>query len=349
VPGPTLRGEGATGLRPELLVTLDLARYVLRQRLRGRRRYPLVLMLEPTEQCNLTCTGCGKIRQEPAVLSRTLTAEECLAAVDECGAPAVSIAGGEPLIHPEIVDIVRGILARRKLTLLCTNGILVNRVLPKLEPDPRFAFVFHLDGPRDHHDRMVERRGVFDLVMNGIRLAKQRGFRVTTNTTLYRGADPEAIGALLQQLMDMGVDSCIVAPGFTYEEVDPESGEAIFLRRREQQELFDRVFRAAGPRVRFYNTPMYIDFLRGRRHYRCTPWGNPTRDPLGWKGPCYLLTDAHYATFAELMEKTPWDEFGYGENPRCATCMMHSGYEASAVRELSPRDAWRMVRWLFAA
>lgn len=329
-------------------VTASMAGYVLKQKLHRRRRYPLVLMLEPTEQCNLTCTGCGKIRQDEAIMHRMLSAEECFAAIDECGAPAVSIAGGEPLVHPEIDVIVRGMLERRKLTLLCTNGILVNRALQKLKPDPRFAFVFHLDGQREHHDRMVERRGVFDLVMNGIRLAKERGFRVTTNTTLYKGADPEEIGALLRQLMAMGVDSCIVSPAFTYEEVDPSNG-AIFLRRNEATALFERVVRSAGPRVRFYNTPSYIDFLRGRRQFHCTPWGNPTRDPMGWKGPCYLLTDAHYDSFDRLMGETPWEEYGYGDNPRCATCMVHSGYEASSVNALSPLDAWKMVRWLVAS
>lgn len=332
-----------------LSVSWDMARYVLRQKLKGVRRFPMVLMLEPTELCNLHCTGCGKIRQDEFILRHPrLTPEECFQAIDECGAPAVSIAGGEPLVHPQIDEIVRGMLARRKLTLLCTNGILLKRVLPKLKPDPRFSFVFHLDGPREHHDRMVERKGVFDIVMEGIREAKRLGFRVATNTTLYKGADPEAIGRLLQELTAMGVDSCIVAPAFTYEEVDASHSD-IFLRRREAQQLFERLYRAAGPKVRFYNTPMYIDFLRGRRNYPCTPWGNPTRDPVGWKGPCYLLTDAHYGTFQELMEKTNWDEFGYGKNPRCASCMLHSGYEASTVARLTAWDAWRMVRWIFAA
>ncbi|MBX5467934.1 MAG: adenosyl-hopene transferase HpnH [Firmicutes bacterium] len=334
-------------MRQPLGLTWDMTRYVIAQRLRGRRRYPLVLMLEPTELCNLTCTGCGKIRQDPAVLQRRLSVEECLAAVDECGAPAVSIAGGEPLTHPDIVAIVEGILARRKLTLLCTNGILLGRVLPKLKPHPRFSLVFHLDGPREHHDRMVERRGVYDLVIKGIAEAKKRGFRVTTNTTLYKGADPKAVGQLLRELNAMGVDNCIVSPAFTYEEVGMRSD--IFLRRKEAIALFRAVAEAAGPGVRYYNTPVYLDFLMGKRHLRCTPWGNPTRDPLGWKGPCYLLTDRHYQRFDELMTETRWEEFGYGENPRCASCMMHSGYEASAVSAITPRDAWRMVRWLFAS
>ncbi len=326
-----------------------MAKYVLQQKLRGNKRYPLVLMLEPTELCNLACTGCGKIRQAEEIHGRRLSAQECFQAIDECGAPVVSIAGGEPLTHPEIDVIVQGMLARDKLTLLCTNGILIKRAFAKLQPDPRLSFVFHLDGPREHHDLMVERPGVFDMVMQGIQQAKARGFRVTTNTTLYRGVDPEAVGALLQELMSMGVDNCIVSPAFTYEELAAGAESRVCLRRREAIDLVRRVLRAAGPKIRYYNTPMFFDFLQGKRQLHCTPWGNPTRDPLGWKGPCYLLTDGHYDRFQDLMTETPWEEFGYGDNPRCATCMMHSGYEASGVSTLSPRDLYRVLRWLVAS
>ncbi|MCL6453338.1 MAG: adenosyl-hopene transferase HpnH [Alicyclobacillus sp.] len=329
-------------------LTIDMAKYVMRQKLRGQKRYPMVLMLEPTEMCNLTCTGCGKIRQSEEVLKKRLTAEDCFRAIDECGAPAVSIAGGEPLIHPEIADIVKGMLARGKLTLLCTNGILLHRILDKIEPHPRFTFVFHLDGPREHHDRMVERKGVFDIVMKGIKEAKRRGFRVTTNTTLYKGADPIAIGQLLRELTDMGVDNCLVSPAFTYEEVDP-ANSGIYLHRKDANRLMQQVVEAAGPGVHYYNTPMFLDFLQGKKDLRCKPWGNPTRDPKGWKGPCYLLTDNHYESFDEMMRSTNWEEFGYGENPRCASCMMHSGYEASAIEKMTPTDMWRMMRWMFAS
>jgi hopanoid biosynthesis associated radical SAM protein HpnH len=335
-------------MRQSLGLTIDMARYVMGQRLHGNRRFPLVLMLEPTEQCNLTCTGCGKIRQNEEIFGKRLTPADCFAAIDECGAPAVSIAGGEPLTHPDIVEIVNGMLARRKLTLLCTNGILLRKVLDKLDPNPRFAFVFHLDGPREHHDRMVERSGVFDIVIKGIEAAKKRGFRVTTNTTLYKGTDAQGVASLLQELMTLGVDNCIVSPAFTYEEVDTSQSD-IFLHRREAQKLFSEVTRLAGPRMRYYNTPVFMEFLRGKRNLRCTPWGNPTRDPMGWKGPCYLITDQHYQKFDDMMTQTKWEEFGYGENPRCASCMMHSGYEASAVDAMTPVDAWRMVRWMFAS
>lgn len=330
-------------------LTVSMAKYVLTQKMKGNKRYPLVLMLEPTELCNLTCTGCGKIRQAEEIHGKRLSAEECFQAIDECGAPVVSIAGGEPLTHPEFDVIVQGMLDRNKLTLLCTNGILINRALSMLKPDPRFSFVFHLDGPKEHHDRMVERQGVYDIVMKGIQKAKSMGFRVTTNTTLYKGVDPDGVGQLLRQLMDMGVDNCIVSLAFTYEEVGSALDSEIFMRRREATETFRRVVKAAGPRIRYYDTPMFFDFLMGKRQMHCTPWGNPTRDPLGWKGPCYLLTDGHYDRFQTMMDSTDWDEFGYGDNPRCASCMMHSGYEASGVAGLSPIDAARVLRWMFAS
>lgn len=334
--------------RQPLGLTLNMAKYVMTQKLKGNKRFPMVMMLEPTEMCNLTCTGCGKIRQSEEVLKMRLSAKECFEAIDECGAPAVSIAGGEPLIHPEIVDIVNGMLARNKLTLLCTNGVLMHRVLDKLTPDPRFTFVFHLDGKREHHDRMVEREGVYDIVIKGIKAAKERGFRVATNTTLFKGADPNETAELLRELMDMGVDNSILSPAFTYEEVDPSHSD-IFLHRREVQRLVREILELSGNKVRFYDTPIYFDFLLGKKNLRCSPWGNPTRNPKGWKGPCYLLTDDHYDSFDDMMQRTDWEEFGYGENPRCASCMMHSGYEASAVGALTPGDTWRLVRWLFAS
>ncbi|UNO48676.1 adenosyl-hopene transferase HpnH [Alicyclobacillus acidoterrestris] len=334
--------------RQPLGLTIDMAKYIMKQKVKGNKRFPMVLMLEPTEMCNLTCTGCGKIRQAPEVLKMRLSAEECFAAVDECGAPAVSIAGGEPLVHPEIVDIVKGMLARKKLTMLCTNGILLHRVLDKLEPDPRFTFVFHLDGKREHHDKMVERKGVYDIVIKGIKAAKERGFRVATNTTLYKGASAKDTAELLQELMEIGVDNSILSPAFTYEEVDPSHSD-IFLHRKEVNALVQDILDNAKGKVRFYDTPMYFDFLLGKKDLRCTPWGNPTRNPKGWKGPCYLLTDGHYDTFEEMMNQTNWEEFGYGENPRCASCMMHSGYEASAVGAMTPKDTWRLVRWFFAS
>lgn len=334
--------------RQSLSSALGIAKYMTTQKLKGIKRYPMVLMLEPTELCNLTCTGCGKIRQSEEVLKMRLDANDCFAAIEECGAPAVSIAGGEPLVHPQIVEIVNGMLERKKLVMLCTNGILLHRVLDKLKPHPNFTFVFHLDGKRDHHDRMVERDGVYDIVMKGIKAAKERGFRVATNTTLYKGAPAQDTGELLRELMQMGVDNCIVSPAFTYEEVDSANSN-IFLHRKEVNQLVAEILEHAGDKIRFYDTPVYFDFLLGKKDLRCTPWAMPNRNPKGWKGPCYLLTDDHYDTFEDMMTKTNWDEFGYGENPRCASCMMHSGYEASAVGAMSPADTWKVVRWFFAS
>lgn len=331
-----------------LSVTIDLAKYVAKQKLRGRKRFPMVLMLEPTENCNLSCTGCGKVRQSEDVLNGHMTAQECFDAVDECGAPVVSIAGGEPLVHPEIMDIVDGMMERRKLTLLCTNGLLLHRYIDKLKPNPRLSLVFHLDGPREHHDKMVERKGVYDIVIKGIQEAKRRGFHITTNTTLYKGVDPKGIAQMLQDLTAMGVDNCLVSPAFTYVEVDPVHSD-IYLSRKDTVKLVSEVVKLAGPKVNYYNTPMFLDFLQGRRELECKPWGNPTRNPKGWKGPCYLLTDGHYETFDDLMNQTDWDKYGYGKDPRCASCMMHSGYEVSAIDHMSPADMVKMVSWIFAS
>ncbi|MBI4300876.1 MAG: adenosyl-hopene transferase HpnH [Chloroflexi bacterium] len=329
-------------MRQPLAVTLQMTGYVIGNKLRHQKRFPMVLMLEPTLKCNLTCTGCGKVRQDAEIMGRMLTVEECLAAVDEAGAPAVSIAGGEPLIHPDFERIVEGVLQRKKLTMLCTNGILIERALKKLRPDPFLTIVFHLDGLSDRHDVLVERKGVFDICIEGIKRCKEHGFRVATNTTLYKGTDPGEIAQLFRMLMDIGVDGVIVSPGFSYEEVG--SGADFFLKRQEAIALFREIHSKAGD-VRYWNTPPFIDFLRGERNYTCTPWGNPCRDPLGWKGPCYLLTDGRYETFAELMERTPWDEYGYGVNPRCEKCMAHCGYEPTAVTQMGPREMFQMLRW----
>lgn len=321
-----------------------MLRYLVGNKLRGVKRFPFVLMLEPLFQCNLRCKGCGKVRQPDDVLQQRLSADECVQAVDECGAPAVSIAGGEPLILPDIESITARILAKGKLVLLCTNGLLIDRKLAGFAPHPDLVFVFHVDGLGDHHDRITGRKGVFSAVLSGIERCKSAGFRVATNTTLYRSSQPSRIAELLRLLMGLGVDDCIISPAFAFEELDGEQED--FLSRVEAQRLFRQIEAEAGRHVRYYNTPMYRDFLRGGRSLRCTPWGNPTRDPQGWKSPCYLLTDRHYATFTELMEQTPWEDYGYGNNPRCAGCVMHSGYEATALAELGLRDILPLLRWM---
>lgn len=322
-------------------VMLRMGAYVAKQKLLGRKRFPLVLMLEPTLKCNLTCTGCGKIRQDEELMGKTMSYEECMEAVEECGAPAVSIAGGEPLVHPEIDRIVAGCLERKKLTLLCTNGLLIDRAFKKMKPSPYFTFVFHIDGMREHHDLMVERKGVFDKCLEGIKRAKALGFRVASNTTLFKSSPPDDIARLFQLLMGLGVDGVIVSPAFSYEEVDP--AHDIFMSRDESIALFREIHSKAGPNIRYYNTPQYIQFLLGERVYMCTPWGNPLRDPGGWKGPCYLLTDQRYDSFQEMLDSTRWEEYGYGRNPRCAKCMAHVGYEASTVVHASIVDSFQML------
>ncbi|MBM3276263.1 MAG: adenosyl-hopene transferase HpnH [Candidatus Sericytochromatia bacterium] len=324
-----------------LPVTLRMGAYVAKQKLLGRKRFPMVLMLEPTLKCNLTCTGCGKIRQDEELMGLMLSYEECMASVEECGAPAVSIAGGEPLVHPEIDRIVAGCIARKKLTMLCTNGILIERAFKKMQPSPYFTFIFHLDGLREHHDLMVERHGVFDKVIAGIKRAKELGFRVATNTTLFKSSPVDDTAELFRYLMGLGVDGVIVSPAFSYEEVDP--AHDIFMSRDEAIAHFRQIHEQAGPNIRYYHTPQYIDFLRGERFYMCTPWGNPLRDPGGWKGPCYLLTDQRYDTFEEMIDSTRWEEYGYGRNPRCAKCMAHVGYEASTVVHAGIVDSMRMM------
>lgn len=329
-------------MRQPAQVTWSFVRYLAGKMVRREKRFPLVLMLEPLYQCNLRCHGCGKVRQTPERMKMRLTKEECFEAIEECGAPAVSIAGGEPLMLDDIGEIVSGMIARDKLTLLCTNGLLMDRAFELLKPDPRFSFVFHLDGLKAQHDAQVDRDGVFEKVMDGIEEAKRRGFRVSTNTTLFKESSPEDVSELLRLVTKMGVDASIISPAFDYENLEDEDG---FLGREAAQRLFRAVESMAG-KVNWYDTPTFRAFLRGDREMSCTPWGNPTRDPLGWQGPCYLLSDAHYETFAELMEKTDWDRYGYGKNPRCAGCAMHSGYEASAVRDLGPKDVPAMVGWM---
>lgn len=309
--------------------SLAVGAYLLRKRLSRQRRYPLVLMLEPLYRCNLACAGCGKIQHPAPVLDRMLSVEECLRAAEECGAPVVSIAGGEPLIHPRIGDIVGGLIEQRRFVYLCTNAMLLERTLPRLPRSPYLTISVHLDGLRELHDASVCRDGVFDRAVGGIRAAKAAGFRVSTNTTVYATSSPAQIRDLFNFLMDVGVDGLMVSPGFDYPEA---ANQAVFLTRPRMIETFRSLL--AFPdrrRWRFYHSPAFLEFLRGGRALQCTPWGNPTRSVLGWQRPCYLLADGYTDSFDDLMRETAWEQYGYGRDPRCANCMMHCGYEASAV------------------
>lgn len=310
---------------------LDLGLYLLRQRFRGTRRYPLVLMLEPLFRCNLACAGCGKIDYPEKILDQRLTVDECLGAVDECGAPVVSIAGGEPLLHHGIAEIVAGIIERRKYVYLCTNALLMQKRLADFTPSRYFCWSVHLDGGRADHDASVCQPGVYDKATAAIRAAKAAGFRVNINTTLFDGADPDRVAAFFDDVMALGVDGITVSPGYAYERAPDQEH---FLNRRRTKDLFRALFRRGrGHGWAFSQSTLFLDFLAGNQDYRCTPWGNPTRTIFGWQRPCYLLGEGYADSFRALMEETPWELYGTGNYEKCANCMVHAGYEASAVAD----------------
>jgi hopanoid biosynthesis associated radical SAM protein HpnH len=308
------------------------------------KRFPLVLMLEPLHACNLTCTGCGRIREYESTITERLPVEECLAAVEECGAPIVSLCGGEPLMYPQIGPLVAGILERNRHIYLCTNGMYLAKRLHEFRPDRRFFFNVHLDGLEATHDMCVEREGVFREAIEGLRAAKAAGFLVCTNTTIYRETDMAEIEALFEYLEPFGVDGHLLSPAYAYSAV---GAREIFLTREEVREKFrdiDRLFK----RFKLNSSPAYLEFLKGDRELPCTAWGNPTYNVKGWKGPCYLITDAHHKTFEELMNQTPWEQYGPGgPDPRCQDCMVHCGYEPSAALGINARlgDSFKMLSW----
>ncbi|MFZ9689122.1 MAG: adenosyl-hopene transferase HpnH [Phycisphaerales bacterium] len=311
-----------------------VATYVLGQRLRGRKRYPLVLMLEPLFRCNLACAGCGKIQYPAHILKRDLSVEECLKAVDECGAPMVSIPGGEPLLHPQIAELVRELVKRRKYIYLCTNALLLKEKLEAgwFTPSKYLTFSVHMDGQEENHDFAVCREGTYQKAIAGIRLAVERGFRVTTNTTLFDGADPNSVRAFFDEMMDLGVEGMMVSPGYAYDKAPDQTG---FLKRQSTHELFEMILsnRKDGRRAwRFNQSALFLEFLMGKRDFECTPWGNPTYNIFGWQKPCYLLQEGYVDTFEELMRDTQWERYGRASgNPKCQNCMVHCGYEPSAV------------------
>jgi hopanoid biosynthesis associated radical SAM protein HpnH len=305
--------------------------YVLKQRMAGRDRYPLVLMLEPLFRCNLACAGCGKIQYPAHVLKMNLSPEQCFKAVEECGAPMVSIPGGEPLMHPEIDKIVEGLIARKKYIYLCTNALLLKEKLHLFKPSKYLSFSVHVDGQKDHHDFSVCKEGGYELAIEGIREAVQRGFRVTTNTTLFDGADPQSVRNFFDEMMTLGVEGMMLSPGYSY---DKAPDQQHFLGRARTRRLFRAILANRKSEWKFNMSPLFLEFLMGKRHYTCTPWGMPTYNLFGWQKPCYLLQDGYADTFAELMEDTKWAEYGTESgNPKCANCMVHSGYEASAVHD----------------
>jgi hopanoid biosynthesis associated radical SAM protein HpnH len=314
--------------------------YVVKQHLAGRRRYPLVLMLEPLFRCNLACAGCGKIDYPAEILNQRLSVADSLAAVDECGAPVVAIAGGEQLLHKEMPQIVEGILARGKFIYLCTNALLMEKKLDQYKPHRNFAWDVHLDGDEEMHDAAVSQTGVFVRAVAAIKAAKARGFRVCINTTLFDGAKSERVAAFLDAINAVGIDGVMISPGYAYERAPDQ---AHFLNRKKSKELFRDIFRRGkGKGWKFNQSSLFLDFLAGNQRYMCTPWGKPTRNVFGWQRPCYLLGEGYAKTFTELMATTDWDRYGTGNYEKCADCMVHSGYEATAVMD-AVRKPWKSI------
>jgi hopanoid biosynthesis associated radical SAM protein HpnH len=315
-----------------LLQKLHVGAYLIRQKLAGRQRYPVVLMLEPLFRCNLACAGCGKIDYPDEILNQRISVADALQAVDECGAPVVSIAGGEPLLHKELPEIVRGIIARRKFVYLCTNALLMQKRMKDYEPSPYFVWSVHLDGDREDHDKSVCQTGVYDRAVAAIKEAKARGFRCNINCTLFNTAEPERVARFFDTVMALGVDGITVSPGYAYERAPDQKH---FLNRETTKRLFRDIFRRGngGKNWSFSQSGLFLDFLAGNQSYHCTPWGNPTRTVFGWQKPCYLLGEGYVRTFAELMKTTEWDAYGTGNYEKCADCMVHCGYEATAITD----------------
>lgn len=307
-----------------------VAKYVMTQHWRGVKQYPLVLMLEPLFRCNLECAGCGKIQYPDHILDRRLTPEQCWDAADQCGAPIVSIPGGEPLIHPEMPEIVRGLIERKKFVYLCTNGILLERKLRDYTPSKYLTFSIHMDGLKEDHDHAVCREGVYETAIKAIRAALKAGFRVTTNTTLFDDADPGRMRRFFDEMMELGVEGMMLSPGYSYEKAPDQQS---FLKRDRTRQLFRQLLHRSKRHWRFNQSPLFLEFLMGKREYHCTPWGNPTFNIFGWQKPCYLLQDGYATSFQSLLQETAWEKYGHDRNPRCADCMVHCGYEASAVRD----------------
>jgi hopanoid biosynthesis associated radical SAM protein HpnH len=331
-------------MRFPLPMTTRIAGYVARKRLLRAKKFPMVLMLEPLHACNLTCTGCGRIREYESTIKQKLTVQQCLDSVDECGAPIVSICGGEPMIYPGIAELVARILERKKAVILCTNGMFIRKKLDEFRPSRMFFFNVHLDGMRKTHDIAVERQGVFDTAIDGIKAAKDAGFLVCTNTTVFKETEMSELDELFGYLTTLGVDGFVISPAYSYAAVDSKE---IFMTRDDIKAKF-RAARAMFRKYRFHSSPVYQEFLQGKREeMKCTAWASPTRNLKGWKGPCYLITDTHHESFDDLLNKTPWDNYGYGRDPRCENCMVHVGYEMSAAVGVNSRlgDTLKMIKW----
>lgn len=323
-------------------LSMRLARYIISNLLKKREKFPFVLMLEPIFKCNLSCSGCGRIREYSDVIDKILDVEQCLDAAGQAGAPIISITGGEPLLHPQIDQIVQSLLNENYFVYLCTNGLLLKGFLDKIKPHSRLSLVVHLDGMSSTHDLMAGRRNVFARAIDSIKKAKKLGFSVRTNTTIYKNTDVKEISDLFTLLKNIGIDGIMVSPAFSYEDVTDE----VFLSRKEINKIFSQIYKNLNG-IKLYNTPIYWEFLTGKRELECIPWANPTVNPKGWKSPCYLITDNHFESYREMIEKTNWDSYGVGKDPRCENCMVHCGYEASSIlgAKKNLADLWKLAKW----
>ncbi|MCB0218256.1 MAG: adenosyl-hopene transferase HpnH [Chrysiogenetes bacterium] len=333
-------------MRTPLKLQAKMSGHIMREKLRGNKRIPLVLMLEPLHACNLTCEGCGRIIEYKDSMTDRMSLEQCFEAAEVTRAPVVSVCGGEPLIYREIDALIDGLIERGKYIYLCTNAMFLDRFLPKHEPCEQLSITVHMDGMRELHDKIVERQGVWDLAIENIKLAKQMGFHVTTNTTIFRETTPEQLEELFTFLTYLGVDGLIASPAFAYEAFadDPY----MFGTKDQIHEKFQKLLPVMN-NFNMLSTPQYMSFLAGEREYPCSPWGNITRNPKGWKGPCYAITNDHYETYQELLESTDWEYYAQQKDPRCANCKMHSGFEASVVFNMTMTDMISMMRWQLAA
>ncbi len=327
-----------------LIQQVRVGAYVLKQRLRGNRRYPLVLMLEPLFRCNLACPGCGKIDYPDDILNRRLSVEDCIEAVEESGAPVVSIPGGEPLIHRDMPKIVAEIIKRKRFVYLCTNALLLEKKLGDYSPSPYLTFSIHLDGLEEVHDHAVDQKGVFKRAISAIKAARDRGFRVNVNCTLFDNAQVEQVADYLDFVRDLGIEGVTISPGYAYERAPDQQH---FLSRRNTKELFRQLFRLGkGRKWRFSQSSLFLDFLAGNQAYHCTPWSNPTRNVFGWQRPCYLLNEGYAPSFKALMEETEWEGYGTGNYEKCANCMVHCGYEGTAVEDTVRNPLKALKVWL---
>ena len=325
-----------------LELALRLAWYFAKKKVTGVKRFPLVTMLEPLEKCNLACEGCGRIREYEPVIDRMLSVTQCLAAVKESNAPIVSIAGGEPTLHPKIDEIVHGIIKQKKFVYMCTNALLMERVMKQIPPSKYFCFVVHLDGMEEAHDKSVYRKGVFNIATRAIKTALNEGYRVTTNTTVFNGCDEKDLIEMFTMLTEMGIEGCNISPGYNFESVPNQD---LFVSRQKARDIFSNILDPER-NIRFYNNPLYLEFLRGDREYQCSAWSNPTYTVLGWREPCYLLGDRHTQRVDDLYDDTVWEQYGVGNDPRCANCMMHCGFESASILEAfsKPRDLITLVK-----